>query len=301
MKSYRWRWSIKRVGVVAVVIDLLVACTSDREGPSSSSTLTDAATGADATIDAGSDADSSPDTTARGDAPGPDAGSSDEGSTDGPSGEEPEAGGTIDSSLDVVTDSSLDVVTDSSLDVVTDSSLDVVTDSSLDVVTDSSLDVVEEMGMGVGGESGSSTQGILGSLGGPDCLACAQDSGCVDMTLDNCEVLGGQVADAGPALGSSMQDLCYSALGCILQSGCATAASVLNCYCGAAPIQSCIGGVADGRCMSQEEDGLQTAVPTQVLASFTSAGLGAGIANRIAACLRGPASQSTLTCPSCFH
>jgi hypothetical protein len=268
MKSCRWSRSIKLMGVV-VLIDLLVACTSARVGPSSNSTLTDAASGADATIDAGSDAGSSVGTMPRGVDAGADAEANDEGSTDGVSGEEPEAGFDATDEMDGAPDSSMDVMGG----------------------TDAGLD----------GESGSSTQGILGSRGSPDCLACAQDNGCVDMTLDNCEVLGGQVADGGPAVGSSMEALCYSALVCILQSGCATATSVLNCYCGAASIQSCIGGAADGGCMSQEEDGLQTAAPTQVLASFTSATLGAGMANRIAACLRGPASQGALTCPSCFH
>jgi hypothetical protein len=121
------------------------------------------------------------------------------------------------------------------------------------------------------------------------CLSCAQNKGCVAVGA-TCEDFTASAA-GGPAAGHAKSGLCQQVLFCALGSGCGSAGDPKACYCGDAT--DCTGG-GTGKCRTQEEDGLETQTPADVLSSFTDPTLGAGRANTIVACL------AANNCADCF-
>jgi hypothetical protein len=138
-----------------------------------------------------------------------------------------------------------------------------------------------------------STVGIIQSTRGAACLTCAQQN-CVAPGV-TCEDFAGQAALPGsPAAGASRQQLCYSTLSCVLSSDCAKT-DLQFCYCGSATGTSCYdSGAANGPCLSQEQNGLETTDPVTLVNRLTDPTFGGGMANFIVQCLE--LSQ----CSSCF-
>jgi len=140
----------------------------------------------------------------------------------------------------------------------------------------------------------------LATAPGPDpdgsCYACAALAGCLDDsqfgdTGHECEDVAG-----APGAGE-----CEATIACILQSSCA-ADSVSTCYCGSAPVSGTCAAVgssnaANGACKAVEATGLGLAATDglDVLKSFTSTTLPAGVANNIFQC-----AQSN-SCTACLH
>ncbi|HZU82417.1 MAG TPA: hypothetical protein VE987_05860 [Polyangiaceae bacterium] len=132
------------------------------------------------------------------------------------------------------------------------------------------------------------TECLIEVEAGVDCLRCAQLQ-CADAGLW-CEHLAGQTADAGPASGQARQDLCVATLGCIFVSQCYFAANGLEgCYCGSESLVACREAgpapAADQLCLTPEQNGLETTVPSTALDRFDDTSLGAGTANALFQCL----------------
>jgi hypothetical protein len=198
----------------------------------------------------------------------------------------PETAAIVDSgsdgwSGDAIAESGGEAVVDSAPpDVSVDSSVfDSASDASDGEVVDAAVadadDDINTLGVILG------TQGAL-------CQACAQQM-CVDAGTA-CEHLSGQVADAGPAAGQSRQQLCYTALTCVLNATTACyneGNAATPCYCGAETTQDCaaLGPEPGAACTTQEENGLETTDPSTVLQRLYDTSFGAGTANAILLCL----------------
>jgi hypothetical protein len=89
--------------------------------------------------------------------------------------------------------------------------------------------------------------------------------------------------------------LCLDALKCIMPPGAGSvpgqscydvlSATASSCYCGTSGSNCTTVGAANGVCLAQEENGLNSTNPSQIPLSFGDTNLPAGIANKLALCL----------------
>jgi hypothetical protein len=161
-------------------------------------------------------------------------------------------------------------------------------------------DAGADAGPDAGTDAGRSTAGIIASIRGGPCLACAEAHFCIEARVE-CEVLAQAVADAGSAAGESRAQLCDDTLTCLLTTECMTATPPpdaqdpgggLSCYCGEIDYLTCDSTPAQGACRTIEEEGLQSTDPDTNLGNFTDTTLGAGMANSITQCLVASCSSS---------
>jgi hypothetical protein len=158
-------------------------------------------------------------------------------------------------------------------------------DSSADAEGDAVVDGAIDAGNDV--DASLDTAGVILATQGALCQACAIQM-CVDAGT-SCEHLAGGVADAGPASGQSRQQLCLDALSCILNTAtaCYNQGTPQACYCGVRSTQDCrdAGPAPGAACRTQEENGLETAMPTLALSRFYDTAFGAGTANALLVCI----------------
>jgi hypothetical protein len=93
----------------------------------------------------------------------------------------------------------------------------------------------------------------------------------------------------GPAANQSRQQLCFDTLSCVLNTttACYNQGTAQACYCGIRATQDCQdAGPAPGAiCRTQEENGLESTVPTLALQRYYDTTFGAGTANAVVVCL----------------
>jgi hypothetical protein len=141
------------------------------------------------------------------------------------------------------------------------------------------------------------------------CYDCLVNAGCLDDSLFATDVdheCGDTDANGitNPTLnGDSATASCLATVSCVLgpaaggatgTGNCATANGSGNCYCGNSAGQCVVAGKANGPCISQETDGLDSTDPVAVNSRFVNTAYAAGMANTIFAC------AGANTCTQCF-
>jgi hypothetical protein len=160
---------------------------------------------------------------------------------------------------------------------------------------DASLDAMIDADAGSDSGDGGlpDTQTIIKTLLGASCLACAvKDETCLGQ-VQNCESFSpSDQASAGPAEGTTLTQLCRETLTCVLASKCVEQPAdqpdlgeINACYCGDVDYSTCDTDPGQGSCRLDEERGLETTNPDDVLANIPDPTYGAGMANTIADCL----------------
>jgi hypothetical protein len=160
-------------------------------------------------------------------------------------------------------------------------------DASVDAMSDT------ETGSDAGDGSAPDTQSIIRTLRGASCLACAVNNGTCLGQVQNCESFPStELADAGEGRGISLTQLCRETLTCVLMSTCEEEpvdqpdlGEGLACYCGDVDFATCDSPSAQGSCRHEEERGLDSTNPDDVLTNFWDPTYGGGMANTIADCL----------------
>ena len=212
--------------------------------------------------------------------------------------------GQTESASDAAVERRDDFARDAGNDVSTvDASLDARVDvTSIDGATPDdgtggALDAADDPGKSPTGDSGffpsdGTTQTIL-SARGPDCLPCAERSGCLDPSLQGgtCEGTPGIAPDAcsavlGTASAPTEALVCIATLNAIFTSGCALTRQETPCYCGAADPGACLAGTAppSGPVLPIYACDF-TGPGVQITSDFTNQAFGAGQANALVQCL----------------
>jgi cysteine-rich repeat protein len=109
------------------------------------------------------------------------------------------------------------------------------------------------------------------------CLACENGNDCAPL-VNGCDFYEGQVAQAGPAAGVSMEQLCYEAIQCQRESGCGSVGGAIDCYCGSATGAACLSGGANGPCKTVVERSLESIDPPTVAGRFGNTAFAGGAA-----------------------
>lgn len=134
--------------------------------------------------------------------------------------------------------------------------------------------------------SGRSTEDILRELG-PDCLPCAQRSGCLDpgQLGGTCEGTKGNATECGS--GVTETAICLKTLDDTFRSKCAADMQMTPCFCGSTDPAACLSGAAapTGPILSDYTCDFKTTNAMKLQADFTDQRLGAGQANALVQCL----------------
>jgi hypothetical protein len=117
------------------------------------------------------------------------------------------------------------------------------------------------------------------------CYECLLAQQCFDDALGDYGQECGDVAASAPTLNNENGPAaCLDTLHCMLDNRCAGVAP-LTCYCGTVADSTCVStGGANGPCVSEETNGLDTTVPSMINTAFGNAALPAGMANTLFAC-----------------
>jgi hypothetical protein len=137
------------------------------------------------------------------------------------------------------------------------------------------------------------TMAIL-SAQGPDCLDCAQRSGCLDTkgSGNPCEGATGNATACGA--GVTETDMCLRTLMQVFSSKCAATLQQVPCLCGATDAQECLQGTAQpsGPLYGDYVCDFKTADVAAIQTHFRDPSFGAGIANTLVQC----AAESECKC-----
>lgn len=109
------------------------------------------------------------------------------------------------------------------------------------------------------------------------CLTCENGNDCAPL-VNGCDFYEGQVAQAGPAAGVSMEQLCFETIQCQRESGCGSVGGAIDCYCGTADGASCLSGAANGPCKTEIERSLESIDPPTVAGRFGNTAFAGGAA-----------------------
>ena len=102
-----------------------------------------------------------------------------------------------------------------------------------------------------------------------------------------CAYITGTTAATAPLPNVSQTSVCLSTLSCLVTSStCWTAnGDAPSCYCGDSGTQCTTPGKADGVCLAQEQNGMETTDPNAINQNWLFEGTGAGVANQLVQCI----------------
>jgi hypothetical protein len=134
-------------------------------------------------------------------------------------------------------------------------------------------------------DAGQLSVGNIPTSSHESCYECLLAQQCFDDALGDYDQECGDVAASAPTLNSENGPAsCLDTLHCMLDNRCA-GVSPLACYCGTISDSTCVStGGANGPCVAEETDGLDTTVPSMINTAFGNASLPAGMANVLFTC-----------------